>query len=344
MSWAEALPRQVSDPPDDKKEGDLWYDTDNNTLNFWNGSEWVEIGTAGDSPVISVNSKTGAVVLTAADVGALAAGDNVSELNNDAGYLDEAEVNNILNGLNPDGSPNPGSEGYLKPGDDVSELNNDAGYLTSADLPDDTLWLQGSGAIYPKELTDNVQVGGTAADPNITLSAADGKAIFGSTIRVAGEPWNAEKGAAMAAGTIQACNITGAATFIGKEEGQADNFHVRSDGSVKIGGDVPLDPNISLDSDGKIYAGNYDPSSTTTSGAELTLDGNLKLQRPASTVSNAEFIDCFYGNQQTFRVELDGSAIFAGDVAIGYSPTFRDNAAIIAALPDWQSAKRLSLR
>ena len=38
-------------------------------------------------PVESVNTKTGDVVLNASDVGALAAGDNVSELTNDAGYL-----------------------------------------------------------------------------------------------------------------------------------------------------------------------------------------------------------------------------------------------------------------
>ena len=40
-------------------------------------------------------------------IGALKPGDNVSELNNDAGYLDQAEVNNILDGKNPDGSDNP---------------------------------------------------------------------------------------------------------------------------------------------------------------------------------------------------------------------------------------------
>ena len=38
-------------------------------------------------PVTSVNTKTGAVALTAADVGALASGDDVSQLVNDSGYL-----------------------------------------------------------------------------------------------------------------------------------------------------------------------------------------------------------------------------------------------------------------
>ena len=133
------------------------------------------------------------------------------------------------------------TEGYLKPGDNVSELNNDAwlyhrsqilqliqtscavrtvsyylnyqNFTNTPDLSGTGLWTEDSGNLYPTTLSNNVQVGGTAADPDITLSAAEGKAIFGSTIRVAGEPWYAERGAAMAAGTIQECNITGAATF-----------------------------------------------------------------------------------------------------------------------------------
>ena len=47
------------------------------------------------APVTSVNSLTGAVNLTAADVGALATGDNVSALVNDAGYLTSAPVTSV---------------------------------------------------------------------------------------------------------------------------------------------------------------------------------------------------------------------------------------------------------
>lgn len=71
-----------------------------------------------------------------ADFDFLRSGDDVSELVNDAGYLTEAEVNNILQGNNPDGTPNAGAPTYLKPGDNVSELTNDAGYITLADVPD----------------------------------------------------------------------------------------------------------------------------------------------------------------------------------------------------------------
>ena len=57
-------------PPGSPSEGDLWYNETTNSLNYWNGSEWIELGQAGDSPVTSVNGDVGVVVLDAADVGA----------------------------------------------------------------------------------------------------------------------------------------------------------------------------------------------------------------------------------------------------------------------------------
>jgi hypothetical protein len=48
------------------------------------------------APVQSVNAQTGAVALTASSVGALASGDDVSELNNDAGYVASSDVSDIV--------------------------------------------------------------------------------------------------------------------------------------------------------------------------------------------------------------------------------------------------------
>ena len=75
------------DKPDSPAIGDLYYDTDLEVLLVWNGSEWETVGS-----VTSVNGKTGEVILTADDVGALAPGDDVSKLNNDAGYLTSADL------------------------------------------------------------------------------------------------------------------------------------------------------------------------------------------------------------------------------------------------------------
>ena len=76
--------------------------------------------------------------------------DFVNDGNGDAGeiFITEGEVTNILNGLNPDGTPDAGNPGYLKPGDNVSELNNDAGYLTDADTAGDSDKLGGQDPDY----------------------------------------------------------------------------------------------------------------------------------------------------------------------------------------------------
>lgn len=47
--------------------GDVWHITEDGSEWAWDGSEWQDLGS---SAVSSVNGKTGAVVLTAADVGA----------------------------------------------------------------------------------------------------------------------------------------------------------------------------------------------------------------------------------------------------------------------------------
>ena len=203
------------DKPGSPEVGDLYYDTDLDVLLVWNGSEWETVGS-----VTSVNGKTGEVVLEASDVGALA------------------------------------------PGDDISELNNDAGYLTSADLPDDTLWLQTTGAIYPKDLSNNVQVGGTAADPNISLGAS------------------------------------GSATFLG---------------DVVVG----EDPSTSADNNGLMFRASGGVIARRANDSDNVFAG-FKEVNPSETSS----------------IKADGSATFKGDVAIGDSTTFRDNAAIIAALPE----------
>ena len=57
-------------PPDQPTQGQIWFDSSNGLLYYWDGTQWVELGTAGDSPVTSVNGNVGAVVLTYSDVGA----------------------------------------------------------------------------------------------------------------------------------------------------------------------------------------------------------------------------------------------------------------------------------
>jgi len=79
------------DQPTDPSAGDLWFDTNTELLYYYNGTDWVELGTAGDSPVTSVNGKVGTVVLTAADVNAVTIGDvNPVYFANQAAFPDAA--------------------------------------------------------------------------------------------------------------------------------------------------------------------------------------------------------------------------------------------------------------
>jgi len=81
--------------------------------------------------ITSVNGQTGVVSLTASDVGALATGDNVSALTNDAGYITSAPVSSV-NSLTGAVNLTAADVGALATGDNVSALTNDAGYITSA--------------------------------------------------------------------------------------------------------------------------------------------------------------------------------------------------------------------
>ena len=57
-------------PPSDPTPGQLWYDDQNSSLNYWDGTQWVELAASTGTDVVSVNGQTGVVVLDAGDVGA----------------------------------------------------------------------------------------------------------------------------------------------------------------------------------------------------------------------------------------------------------------------------------
>ena len=121
--------------------------------------------TAGQLLQLQTNNQWQNVTLTAADLGGLVVGDNVSELANDAGYLTNADLPAdavvSVNGksgivvLTPaDIGAATAAEGALavtalQPGDDISELNNDSGYITAADIPALNYVPTGSWAALP---------------------------------------------------------------------------------------------------------------------------------------------------------------------------------------------------
>ena len=181
------VPGGPTPPPSGNEIGDLFFDTTSNTLLYWDGTQWVPI--AGDE-ALALDDLTD-VTLTNPQTDELLVYNGAEWVNADPGYVTEAEVNNILEGLNPDGTPNPGAEGYLKPGDDVSELENDAGYLTEAEVNNIIEGNKPDGTPNPNPVAPDLQKvtdAGNNTTNNITLATdkivlnADGSATFAKQI------------------------------------------------------------------------------------------------------------------------------------------------------------------
>jgi hypothetical protein len=124
------VPGGDTPPPNGNTLGDLFFDTTLNQLLYWDGTQWVPI--AGDE-VQNLGDLNDVTILNP-DEGELLYWNGTGWVNADPGYLTEGEINNILEGLNPDGSTNPDGKDYLQTGDNVSELDNDAGYLTEEEV------------------------------------------------------------------------------------------------------------------------------------------------------------------------------------------------------------------
>ena len=108
--------------------------------------------------------------------------ENTSDLVNDGEngtdpFITEADVNNILAGNNPDGTPDPNADKFLQEGDNISLLNNDAGYITDAGV---TKIIAGNNiAIDPVEGTGEVTINAaTGGGGGIEEAPLDGQ-IYG---------------------------------------------------------------------------------------------------------------------------------------------------------------------
>ena len=190
------------------------------------------------------------------------------------------------------------------------------------------VWTEDSGKLYPNTLSNNVQIGGTAADPNITL-AADG------SITAAGAITSPALQAVRGSDSENALLIQGA--------GNNTGLTITGNGTVRLGGTVPAAPNIELDADGSAeFAGGNSviySSGTFQIGSNPEFDGvgidinNTGNLRCRTSILDAVTIYPPTGTTPSIVLKGAGSGIFKGDVAIGDSTTtFLDKVAVIAAL------------
>ena len=209
------------DAPTDPTPGDLWYDTVNDTLNYWNGSEWETI--TGDT---------------------------------------------------------------------------------------DSFWIEDGGKLYPKNLANNVQIGGTAAVPSITLGA-------GGSITAAGD---------LTLGNVPTGNGVAAYSSGSLLIRKDDNGNVLE---VLNGGSTNNDRTIVITADGSITAtGSIQTGGlpwTGVKGCVVAPQGNIYVSGAAGNAIYQGYLEG--STTATITIKSDG------DVSIGNSSaTFLDKAAVIAAL------------
>ena len=213
------------------------------------------------APVASVNNKTGAVVLTASDVGALKAGDNVSSLNNDAGYITSgsipaapvSSVNNktgaVVLTASDVGAANTTqgakADSATQPGDNVSTLNNDAGYVTDAGV-ESINGKTGEVTLYLNNL-EGVNVTGAAAGQVLTYSGSLWNAVDAETGAV--DSVNGQTGNV----TLTAADVGAATTAQGTKADSAiqpsdDVSELNNDAGYITTADIPAAPVDSVNS------------------------------------------------------------------------------------------------
>ena len=100
------VPSGGTPPNSGNQVGDLFFDTTLNQLLYWDGSEW--------KPVSSELNDLTDVILTNPTEDDLLVYNGSEWVNANPGYLTEAEVINILEGNNPDGTNKPDGEEYAK--------------------------------------------------------------------------------------------------------------------------------------------------------------------------------------------------------------------------------------
>ena len=260
---------------------------------------------AGEFIQLQANGQWQNIELEPGTIGALKPGDNVSELVNDAGYL--------------------------VPGDDVSELNNDAGYITSGDIPAGAnLWTEDTGKVYPTNLSNHVQIGGTAADPNIELNA-DGSIICPGTLSPAGLPGNATSGYGIqyrgSVGGVEIANENNPAVNLnlsGSNDGSA--LSIKRNG-VWVGSIETVDGDICYDSRGTDSLGNptnirfrTKKGDGSTTNERMRVDGDTGNFLIGGTIPSAPNIS----------LNADGSGEFSNNQTIQFRPTLADGTSAYA--------------
>ena len=133
-----------------------------------------------------------------------------------------------------------------------------------------------------------------------------GKITATGTIRAGGEPWNFEKGAAVAVGTVTSTNNSGAAVWRGCLVGGSTTSSITADGSISAAGGE-----ANIYADGTIEIGD-NPNGSGNTGLSLATTGGL-ITRTSLNPSVKIFPPT--GSTPSITLNRDGSIEAAGNQA-----------------------------
>ena len=132
------------------------------------------------------------------------------------------------------------------------------------------------------DISGNVKIAGTLPDsPNISLNA-DGSATFTNTVQAASFFGNATGSSIVWYGGATGTSI------------------IKADGSVTFAGNVNV--------------GSQDTNASSGEGSSVQSNGVIRAQRSSTTSDALSLFSGYKGTSETFRVNVDGSAEFAGTV------------------------------
>ena len=243
--------------------------------------------------------------------------------NGDAGevFITTGEVTNILNGLNPDGTPDAGNPGYLKPGDNVSELNNDAGYLTSADTAGDSDKLGGQDPDYylnyqnftniPPTVDKIIAGTGVSIDP----ASGQGEVTINSTVSSTEFVGPVDVTSSVVPAQVRSANALYVNTGVGKFSPEWAAVTTNADVNTEANpGDFMMKDLDSSASDPWTWI----EAGTPPASDGLWVEAGGKLS-PA-TLANDVLVGGADATAATIQLNASGSASFASTVSVGNDP------------------------
>ena len=165
-------------------------------------------------------------------------------------------------------------------------------------LGGDSVWVKDGNNIRPADPLNDVQIGGTAADPKISLNASDGSAEFAGPVKSGGDPSNgANNGTHIKPGgrLLVSNSIESARIFEGYLTGTSTpTISFYPTGSAEFAGDV--------------IAGDYDNSE----GVKVFASGWVNLKQPDGTSNSSVNLRTNIGSTRTSEITADGSRYIGG--------------------------------